>query len=96
MKTEGFYNQAVQIKIRAKSAYNLLLTQRLRTNLERILDEKPLDRLIKSVQKLVKSVTETNSKVRKLKTYNEAVNNSINGNRRQEAINKKLQNLDFH
>ena len=48
------------------------------------------------MRELAKSVTETNSKVHEPKTYDEAFNNPINGNRWREAINKELWNLDTH
>ena len=48
------------------------------------------------MQKLFKSVTKANSKVRMLKTYNEAVINLIHRNRWQEATDKDLWNLDSH
>ena len=47
-------------------------------------------RLVRPAQELAKSVTETNSKVREPKTYNEAVTNPINGNRWREAIDEEL------
>ena len=51
------------------------------TDLSRILGKNSADRLVRLAQKLANSVTETSSKVRELKTYNEAINNSIHGNK---------------
>lgn len=44
----------------------------------------------KSMQEFAKSVTETSSKVRESKTYNETINDYVNKNKWQEAINKEL------
>ena len=46
--------------------------------------------LVKPARELAKSVTETNSKVHEPKTYDETVNNPINRNRWQEAIDEEL------
>lgn len=81
MRAEGFHNPAGQTRIRVESVHNLLLAQRSRTDLDRISGKNPLDELVKPAQELAKSVIETNSKVCKLKTYNETVNNQINRNR---------------
>lgn len=48
------------------------------------------DRLLKLVNKFAKSVTETSSKVHEPKTYNEAINNPIHGNKWRKAIDKEL------
>lgn len=46
--------------------------------------------LVRLVYKFVKSVTKTNNKMRELKTYDEAINNPIHGNRWCKGIDKKL------
>lgn len=51
---------------------------------------------IKLTHKLAKSMTEKNSKVYELKTYNKTIDNLIHGNKQRKAINKKLWNQDFY
>ena len=94
MRAEGLHNPSGQMRIRAEGAHNLALAQRPKTDPGGTSGKNPSDGLVKPVQKLVKSVTETTSKVREPKTYDEAVNNPINGNRWQKAIDKELWNLD--
>ena len=48
------------------------------------------DRLVRPVQKLIKSVIKTNSKVREPKTYDKAINDLIYGNRWREVVNEEL------
>lgn len=48
------------------------------------------------MQKFVKLVTKTDSKMHKSKTYNKGINNLINRNIQQKVINKELQNLDSY
>ena len=67
-----------------------------RTDLGGTSGKNPIDELVRPVRELAKSVTETSSKVREPKTYDEAINNSVHGNRWREAINEKLWNLDSH
>ena len=67
--------------MKTESLQNPLLTRRPRKDLDGTSSENPSDRLVKLMQDVAKSVTETSSKVRKPKTYNEAINNPINGNR---------------
>ena len=54
------------------------------------------DGLVRPAQKLAKSVTETSSKVQEPKTYDEAINDPVHWNRRREAIDEELWNLDSH
>ena len=54
------------------------------------------DGLVRPVRELAKSMTETSSKVREPKTYDEAINDPVHGNRLREAINEELWNLDLH
>lgn len=68
------------MKIRAENTHNLLLKQRPRSDLGRILSKNFSNRLIRLVQELAKLVTETSNKMHKSKTYNKAINNLINGN----------------
>lgn len=53
-------------------------------------DKNLLDILAKSIQKLIKLITETNSNLRNLKTYDKTINNLISRHRWQKAINEKL------
>lgn len=48
------------------------------------------DGIVRLVYKFAKSVTETSHKVREPKTYDEAINDPIYGNRWREGINKEL------
>lgn len=73
-----------------ESAYNSLLPRSSKIDLGVTSGKNLLDGLVKPVQELAKSVTEISSKVRKPKTYNEAVNNQINRNRWQKANDKEL------
>ena len=94
MRAEGFYNLAGQTRIRAEGAHNAPLARSPRTDPDGTSGKDPSNGLVRPAQELAKLVTETSSKVREPKTYNEAVNNPINGNRWQEGIDKKLWNLD--
>lgn len=76
--------------IRAEGPYDPPLAWRPRIDLGRTLGKNLSDGLVKPMQELAKSVTETSSKVCKPKTYDEAVNDLINRNRWREAINKEL------
>lgn len=42
------------------------------------------------MQKLFKTMTETNNKIQELKTYDKVIHGPIYGNKSQEAINKEL------
>ena len=94
IKAEGFHNPAGQTRIKAEGAHNLSLAQRPRTDPSGTSGKNPLDGLVRPTQELAKLVTETSSKVREPKTYDEAVNDPINGNGWQEAIDKELWILD--
>lgn len=83
-------------KMRAEASYNLLLVWRPKTDLDKIWGKNLSDKLIRSMQKLAKSIIETSNKVHEPKTYNKIVNNPINRNRYQKTINKKLWNLDSY
>lgn len=74
----------------AEGTHNLLLAQGPRSDLDETLDNNPSDKLVKSMQKLVKSVIETSNKMQKPKTNNNAVNNLINRIQQQKAINEEL------
>ena len=52
-----------------------------RTDLGRTSGKKIADELVRPVRELAKSVTETSSKVREPKTYDEAINDPGHGNR---------------
>lgn len=65
----------------AKSLYNLLITQRPETNLDKILGQKLLKGLVRPMSEFVKSVTKTNNKLHNPKTYNEIINNHVYENR---------------
>ena len=94
MRAQGLHDPPGQTKIRTTGAHNPPLARRARTDPSGTLGENPSDGLIRPAQELAKSVTETSSKVHEPKTYNKAVNNPINGNRGQEAIDEKLWILD--
>lgn len=66
-----------------------MLVQRPRINQGRT-SGKSLLRLVRLACKLAKLMTETSSKVRKPKTYDKAINDSIYSNRWQEATDEKL------
>ena len=68
----------------------LLFDPKLRTDLDGISGKNSADRLVRPVQELAKSVTETSSKVQKPKTYNKAINDSIYGNKWRKAVDKEL------
>lgn len=67
--------------MRTKGIHDPELAQRLRINLDETLGKNSLNKLVKPIQKLAKSIIEISSKVHKPKTYNEAVNNPINANK---------------
>lgn len=67
--------------MRAKGFYNPPLAQRPKIDLVGTLGKNSLNRLIKPAQKRAKWVIKTSSKVHEPKTYNEAINDLINGNR---------------
>lgn len=52
-----------------------------RTHLGGTASNSPVDRLVKPVQELVKSGTETSSKLKEPKTYDEIINNAVHRNR---------------
>ena len=59
----------------------LLLDLKSKTNLDETLSKNPVNGSLRLVQEIAKSVTETSSKMREPKTYDEAINDSIYGNR---------------
>ena len=67
-----------------------------RTDLGETLGKNPLDRLVKPMQELAKSITETSSKVCETKTYDETINDPINRNKWQETIDEEFWNLNSH
>ena len=73
-----------------------LLDLKAKTDQDRTLGKNPSDRLVRPTQELAKSITETNSKVREPKTYNEAINNSLNENKLQKIIDEEFWNLDTY
>ena len=90
MRAEGFYDPAGQTKIRVEGAQNPPLAQRPRTVLGRTSHNNSSDELVRPAQELAKSVTETSNKVREPKAYNKTINDLINGNRWQKAIDEEL------
>ena len=56
----------------------------------------PTEGLVRPAQEFAKSVTETSSKVREPKTYDEVINDPIHGNRWREAVDEELWNLDTY
>ena len=85
-----------QIEMRAEGTHNPPLARRPRIDLGETSGENPSDGLVRPLRELAQLVTETSSKVREPKTYNEVVKNPINRNKWQEAIDKELWNLDTH
>ena len=59
-------------------------------------ENSPLEGLVRPMQEFAKSVIKTISKVRESKTFDEAINDSIHGNRWCESVDKELWNLDTH
>ena len=94
MRAEGFYVLAGQTKIRVEGVQDPPLARRPRTDLDSTLGKNPSDGLVRPAQELAKSGTEISSKVCEPKTYDEGVNNLINGNSWQKAIDEELWNLD--
>lgn len=81
IKAKNFHNPTKQLKMRIQGLYDLSLIQRLKIDLNRISDKILSDQLVKPMQKLAKLITKTISTVHKLKSYNKAVNNTIDKNR---------------
>ena len=94
IRAERLHDPAWQTRIRAKSAHDPPLARRPRTDPGGTSSKNLSDGLVRPAQKLAKSVTETSSKVREPKTYDEAVNGLINRNRWQKAIDEELWILD--
>ena len=94
MRAEDLHNPAGQIRIRAEGAHDPPLAQRPKTDPGGTSGENPSDGLVRPTQELAKSVPKTSSKVREPKTYDEAINDRINGNRWQKVIDEELWNLD--
>ena len=67
-----------------------------KTDLGKTSGKNPENGLVRPIQELVKSVTKTSSKVQEPKTYDEAINAPLHGNRWREAVNEELWNLDTH
>lgn len=68
-----------------------------KADLRRILGKNSLGNgLVKPMREFVKSVTEVNSKVQKLKTYNKVINDFIHENSWHEAINEELGNFNAY
>lgn len=82
--------------MRAEGPQNWLVTQKPRIDLDGILSKNLSKGWVSRAREFAKSVIEICSKMHEPKTYNEAINNAIYGNRWQEAIDKELWNLDSH
>lgn len=74
MIAEGFHNSVGQTKIKAESAYNLLLKKRPRIDLGGTSGKNSFNKLVRPAQKLVKLITKTSNKVHKFKTYDKVIN----------------------
>ena len=85
-----------RLGMRVEGPHDPPLARRPKTDLGGTSGENTSDGLVRPAQELAKSVTETSSKVREPKTYDEAINDPIKGNRWREAINEELWNLDTH
>lgn len=83
--------------MRTKDIHNLLVPQKQKTDLGGISGKNfPVDRLVKLVCKFAKLIIKTNSKMRELKTYDEAINNLVHKNKWQKAIDEEFWNLNSH
>ena len=69
---------------------HLPLDPKPRIDLGRTSSKNSTDGLVRPAQEFAMSVTKTNSKIREPKTYNEAINDPIHGNRWREAVDKEL------
>ena len=69
---------------------HLLFDPKPKTDRGKTSGKNPADGLVRPAQELAKSVTESCSKVREPKTYNEAINNPIHDNRWRKAVDKEL------
>lgn len=69
-----------------------IFNQNLKMDLDKAPSKNSLvrDKFIKPAYKVEKSITETNSKVQKLKTYNKKIYNSIYKNKQNETIDEEL------
>lgn len=67
---KGFYNLSEQTRLKVEGAYNLPLPRRPKIDLSKRSGKNLLDRLVRLMQKLAKSVTKISSKIREFKTYN--------------------------
>lgn len=67
-----------------------------RSNQGKISGENSSNRWVQPAWELVKSVTQTNSKMREPKTYNDVINNLLHRNICQKAINEEFWNLDSY
>lgn len=76
--------------MRAEGLHDLPLARKPRIDQGGSSGENPSKRLVKPAQELVKSITETGSKMHEPKTYDETVNDLIIRNRWREAIDEKL------
>lgn len=94
MRAEGSRDPARQLRIRAEGPHNPALVSRPRIDLGGTSSKNSSNRLVRPAQKLAKSVIQTSSKVHEPKTYDEAVDNVINRNGWQEAIDEELWNLN--
>lgn len=65
----------------AKSPYNPLSIQKLRTDLGGTLNKNLLEGLVRLVQEFTKLIIETSSRIRELQTYYETINNYVYENK---------------
>lgn len=66
--------QTQQMKI------HLFYNPKPKIDLSKIIGKNPIDKLVKLVQELAKSVTKTSSQIQEPKTYDKAINNLVHGN----------------
>ena len=88
MENKAEHNTSVNVEalneslMRTEGPHDRLVIQRPKTDLDGTTGENSSDRLVRSVHlKFAKSVTETSSKMRESKTYNEANINPVYRNR---------------
>lgn len=68
-----------------------------RTDLDKISSKNFLEnKLVKPAYKFTKSIIKTSSKIHEPKTYDDAINDFIYGNRWRKALDKELWNLNSH
>lgn len=85
------------LQIRLNKSYNLFEMRLVKShNLIVPKSDLGIGSSVKPTHKLAKSLTKISSKIYKLKTYNEAIDNLIYKNKWYEIIDKELWSLDLY